>query len=551
MIFRKDRTNENHRVIQCGRAFLVAVSAMLLFSACSADKRVGGTIALSSSADADILFPPLTLTLQGRQVLDQVFDNLADIGPTLNTVGDVGFTPRLADRWRWSADSLSVSFHINPRARWHDGVPVSADDVKFTFQLVKDTSLASPLASNLDNIDSVSVPDSLTAVVWFHQRAPDAFFKAASPVAILPAHLLRKITPADIHQGGFARAPVGSGRFRFGAWDRGTRIMIQADSTNYRGRPIADRVIWLVSPDYPAASVRFLSGTADFLDVVKPELIAQVKAKGADIIVSPGSLDYGYAAFNLRNASNTGPHPIFGDRETRRALVMAVDRSAIVANVFDTLGLVAHGPATRIMPTSDTTIGIPYDPQQAARTLDSLGWKRGRDGLRARGKTPLAFGLMVPSSSPIRLKIAVLLQEQWRKAGASVRIEQLELNTFGGRMEDRKFDALLNAWHIDPTPSSVREEWASSEIKKGGYNATSYRSPAFDAVIDSAVGEMNPARSVELYRRAYRILTDDAPAMWIYELRNVHGASKRIHPVGIRPDAWWAGLPDWSVTAGK
>jgi peptide/nickel transport system substrate-binding protein len=235
MISGKDYIRENHRASPCSRRFLAAIAAILLIGACSTDKGVGGTVVLSSSADADILFPPLTLTLQGRQVLDQVFDNLADIGPALNTVGDVGFTPRLADRWRWSADSLSVSFHINPRARWHDGVPVSAQDVKFTFKIVKDTSLASPLASNLDNVDSVSVPDSLTAVVWFHQRAPDAFFKAASPVAILPAHLLSNIAPADMHQSGFARAPVGSGRFRFGAWDRGSRIMIRADSSNYRG----------------------------------------------------------------------------------------------------------------------------------------------------------------------------------------------------------------------------------------------------------------------------------------------------------------------------
>ena len=531
--------------------FSITLSAVLFLSACSSDKHVGGTIVLSSAADADVLFPPLTLTLMGKQIVDQVFDNLADIGPSLNTVGDAGFTPRLADRWQWGADSQSVAFHMNPRARWHDGVPVNAEDVRYTFQLVKDTSLASPLASNLDNVDSVSVSDSLTAVVWFHRRTPDAFFKVASPVVILPAHLLRQTAPTALHESSFARAPVGSGRFRFAAWDRGSRIVLQADSGNYRGRPVADQVIWLVSPDYQAASLRFLSGTADFLDVVKPELIPQAKAKGADIIVSPGSLDYGYAAFNLRNASNTGPHPIFGDRETRRALVMAVDRSAIVRNVFDTLGLVAHGPATRIMPTSDTTIGIPYGPEQAARTLDSLGWKRGTDGLRARGRTPLAFTLMVPSSSAIRTRIAILLQEQWRKAGANVRVETLELNTFGGRMEERKFEALLNAWHIDPTPSSVREEWASSEIKKGGYNATSYRNPAFDAVIDSAMNEMNPSRSVELYRRAYRTLTDDAPAMWIYELRNVHGVSKRIHPVGIRPDAWWADLADWSVSSGR
>ena len=531
-----------------------------LFIACSTDSRtsspsgkgpVGGTVVISTSADADVLLPPLTMTLQGKQVVDQIFDNLADIGPALNTVGDAGFAPRLADRWSWAPDSMSVSFHINPKARWHDGASVSAEDVRYTFQLVKDTSLASPLSSNLDNVDSVSVVDSLTARVWFHQRTPDSFFKAASPVAILPSHLLKKTSAAALRESAFATAPVGSGRFRFAAWDRGARIALKADSSNYRGRPNADNVIWLISADYPAAALRFLGGDADFLDVVKPELISQVKAKGRDVIVSPGSLDYGYVAFNLRDARNSGPHPVFGDRETRRALVMAIDRSAVVRSVFDTLGLVAHGPATRILATSDTTIGLPYDPQRSSLTLDSLGWRRGAGGMRLRGKTPLAFALIVPSSSPIRNRIAVLLQEQWRKAGANVRIEPLEVNTFGSRMDSRKFEALLNAWHIDPTPSSVREEWASSEIRPGGYNATSYRSPEFDAVVDSAIKEMNPDLSAALYRRSYRILTEDAPAMWLYELRNAQGISKRIHATGIRPDAWWANLADWSVVESR
>jgi peptide/nickel transport system substrate-binding protein len=511
---------------------------------------VGGTIVMSTAADADILFPPLTMTLQGKQVVDQIFDNLADIGPALNTVSDAGFSPRLSDRWSWAPDSMSVSFHINPQARWHDGVPVRAEDVRYTFELVKDTSLASPLASSLENVDSVSLVDSLTARVWFHQRTPDAFFKAASPVVILPSHLLKKTSPPALRESAFARAPIGSGRFRFAAWDRGARIVLQADSTNYRGRPNPDRVMWLVSADYAAASLRFLSGSADFLDVVRPELVSQVTAKGGEVVVSPGSLDYGYVAFNLRNAGNSGPHPVFGDRETRRALVMAIDRPALVRSVFDTLGLVAHGPATRILATSDTTIGIPYNPEQASRALDSLGWRRRSDGMRFRGRTPLAFSLIVPSSSAIRTRVAVVLQEQWRKAGVNVRIEPLELNTFGGRMDSRKFESLLNAWHIDPTPSSVREEWASSEIRKGGYNAASYRNPAFDAIIDSAVKEMNPTRSAALYRRGYRILVDDAPALWLYELRNAQGVSKRIKPTGIRPDAWWANLADWSVVNG-
>jgi peptide/nickel transport system substrate-binding protein len=508
---------------------------------------VGGTISISASADADALLPPLTMSLQGKQVGDQIFDNLADVGPNLNTVGDIGFTPRFAKSWAWSKDSTSIDFVIDPRARWHDGVPARAQDVKATFALVKDSTLGSPLSSNLENVDSVSLPDSMTARVWLHRRAPDTFWKVASSIAILPAHIIDSIPAAKLRESGFAQHPIGTGRFRFANWDRGSRIVLIADSANYRNRPNPDRVVWLISADYPAAAVRFLTGAADFLDVVKPEYVGQVKQNAEQLITTGGSLDYGYLAFNLGDGTRHQIHPILGDRELRRALVMAVDRKAVVQSVFDTLGLVGHGPVTRALPTSDTTIGLPYDTARAAHTLDSLGWKRGADGIRARAGKRLAFSLMTPVSSAIRSKLAVLLQEQWRRAGADVRIESLEANTFGERMEDRKFDAALNAWHIDPTPSSVREEWASSEIKKGGYNETSYRSAPFDAVIDSAVVEPDPSRSIALYRRAYRILTEDAPAMWIYELRNVHGVSPRIRTAGIRADGWWSDLADWSV----
>ena len=127
------------------------------------DAPVGGTIVIAAAADADALVPPLILSLQGKQIVDQIFDNLADIGPRLNTVGDAGFTPRLASSWQWSADSLEVDFKLDPRARWHDGVPVHSEDVRFTFGLLKDPALGSPLSGNLDNVDSVSLPTGVTA----------------------------------------------------------------------------------------------------------------------------------------------------------------------------------------------------------------------------------------------------------------------------------------------------------------------------------------------------------------------------------------------------
>ena len=531
-------------MIKLARIVVVAVVAL---GCGERSSKVGGTIVLSASADADVLVPPVTLTLLGKQVVDQMFDNLADIGEGLNTVGDAGFTPRLARRWQWGRDSLSIDFHLDPRARWHDGRPVRAGDVQYTFRLVKDPALASQLAASLDNVDSVAVIDSLTARVWLRQKMPDAFFKVAQPVAILPSHLLSAFPPAGLRAGSFAGHPIGTGKFRFSAWDRGARIVLVADSVNYRGRPRVDKLMWLVSADYPAAVVRFLTGQADFIDVLRPEYVARAVAAGKEVRASKGSLDYGYVAFNLVDRRTARPHPVLGDREVRRALVMSVDRAALVRNVFDTFGLVAHGPATRLLATSDTSSSLPYDTVRASRALDSLGWRRGTDGFRRRGSVPLAFSLIVPSSSTNRMKLAVLLQDQWRKAGARVSVDPMEVNTLGARMEERNFDALLNAWHIEPTPSSVREEWASSEIKPGGYNASSYRNPQFDAVIDSATRETNPRRSVELYRRGYRILSEDAPALWLYELRNVYGVSKRVRPEGLRPDSWWRSLDQWSV----
>jgi peptide/nickel transport system substrate-binding protein len=302
-----------------------------------------------------------------------------------------------------------------------------------------------------------------------------------------------------------------------------------------------------VSQDYDAAALRFLSGQADFLDVVKPELVAKVVASGKQLSTGTPSLNYGYVAFNLRDGTTSRPHPILSDRAIRRALVMSVNQAAMVKNVLDTFGLVSHGPFTRAIPTSDLSIGLAFDPRQAAADLDAAGWKMSSTGIRVRAGRPLRFSLMVPTSSATRMKFAVLLQDQWKKIGADVHLDPIELSTFGNRMEAHQFDALLNAWQIDPDPASVRDEWVSAEHNKAGFNFESYSSALVDALLDSASTSGDAAQSTALYRRAYRAITEDAPALWLYESRNVFGVSPRIETTRMRPDAWWAHLADWKV----
>lgn len=506
----------------------------------------GGTIVISASADPDILMPPLTMGAQGKQIVDQIFDNLADLGDSLNTVGDTGFKPRLARSWRWAPDSSWIEFLIDPRARWHDGKSVTPADVRFTFGLVKDSAFGSQLSPNLDEVDSVTVVTGNNARVWLSAHPPNVFFKIASTIAILPQHLLETAANDTLRASAFGRNPVGSGQFKFDGWKQGESVTLIADSGNYRGRPRVDRVVWLISPDYNSAALRFLAGDADFLDVVKPDFVSRAAGGGRRLDTSVPSLNYGYVSFNSHVARSKTPHPIFADRAVRRALVMSVDRASIVRNVLDTLGIVALGPFTRALPTSDVAPGLPYDTASASRILDSAGWKRGLNGVRSRGGRRLAFGLLVPSSSAIRMRFATLLQEQWRRIGADVKIDPIEPSAFGARLEAHDFDAMINAWQIDPDPGSVRDEWMSAMKRKGGNNFASYSNPVFDATVDSAAREPSPAMATALYRRAYKILTEDAAAMWLYESRNVFGISARIVPVGMRSDAWWADLANWS-----
>src|SRR4051812_34642012 len=226
----------------------------------------GGTIVVVTSQDPGTLFPPFIERVQARQISEQIYDYLADVGADLNTRSERGFRPQLAKSWTWSADSLQLAFAMDPRARWHDRRRVTAHDVAFTFALNKNPDLASRYASSLGNIDSVTVVDSLTAKFWFRRRSPQQFLDAAAQLLILPAHQLEQLPPLSLRQN--QPLPVGSGRFRLRRWSKGQSVEVVADSGNYRGRANVDRVIWTIVPDFNTELARLWHGDADVFDAL-------------------------------------------------------------------------------------------------------------------------------------------------------------------------------------------------------------------------------------------------------------------------------------------
>ena len=521
----------------------------------SGAKSSGGTLAISTGGDPDVLIPSLVQSVQGAQITDLIFDRLADIGDSLNIVNDKGFTPRLADRWTWSADSLSIAFHINPAAKWHDGLPVRSSDVRFTVASAKDSTLGSPIAPLLTNIDSVSTPDSATAVFWFHARSPQQFFDAVYQLPIMPEHVWKDIAPMSWRASEAAKHPIGSGQYRFLRWIPRAAVEVVADTSNYRGPPKLSRVVWSIAPDFSTAITRVLSGEADFIQQLQPENLPEI-AKHPELRTKKyNALQYVFAQFNLRDpVDHERPHRILANRELRRALTMATDRAAIVRSAYDSLALPALGPTVRAYSTTDPNLPqIPFDLPRARQILDSLGWRvAGSDGFRARNGRPLEFSLVVPASSTVRVRLAVLLQEQLRQAGVKLDIERVDFPVMVERMRKRAFDMVIGQWNTQPSPSSVLGSWGTGGSRAtSGNNTGSYENPVFDAYVDSALASFVPATRKAYFTKAYTTIIQDAPAIWIAEALPRVAYHSRIQLAPLRPDAWWAHLAEWWIPADK
>jgi peptide/nickel transport system substrate-binding protein len=538
---------------------LTAPAAMAMLAGCRSDPTRaavrggdgtvsdGGTLIIALQVDISTFLPPYAIATQDKMAAGLLFDRLAEPGDSLNTFGDRGFVPRLAERWDWTHDSLAIVFHLNPRAKWQDGVPVRANDVVFTFQLYTNPAAGVETASELTAIDSVTATDSLTAVFWFKHRYPEQFFDATYQMLICPAHLLRGIPVTQLRTADFAHHPVGDGRFRFGGATPGSTVEFVADTGSYRGRARLDRVIVAVTPSPGAALTRVLSGDADFFDAVPPANVPEVERDSALVTLMHDEPSYGFLWFNLRTGTPPHPHPIFGERAVRQALAMALDRAAIVRNVWDSLAFVADGPFARGTSSADPqAVALPYDTARANRLLDSAGWRRGPDGVRQRAGRPLAFSLSMPTSSKPRQQVALLIQDQLSRVGARVTVDPTEMGTFVSQLRTHNFDAVIMVWVTDGAMSDLRESWMTPAVRDGA-NFGSYESPAFDGLLDSALSARNSAQTHALLHRAYAQINEDVPAVWLYQPRDIIVVHRRVHTAFLRPDAWYAHLADWYI----
>jgi peptide/nickel transport system substrate-binding protein len=478
----------------------------------------GGTLVVGIPSEPPNLVLTGSPTWTYYQVVTPMCNSLVDFDPqTLEWV------PDLAESWqiiKTGDGKMLVVFYLVKNATWHDGVPFTSQDVKFSYEKVGPlfNSFIAGMRRYLEGIDT---PDNYTVVFRFNTTwglilYPGYF--GASGTCISPKHLYEG---TDIANNPYNTKPIGTGPFKFKEWVKGQYIILERNDKYWKkGLPYLDRIIYKIIPSSEAMMLAFQKGEIDFVwnygisfahSVQLENMIREGKLTGKKVWFFPspgGSLDV--LGFNLHEH---GPAPL-KDVRVRKAIAMAINRAAIAEIVYfgkvePLETMVSRAPATAMFYPDKKQPD--YNPAEANKLLDEAGYKKGPDGYRFR------LRLTIDSTSyPWYVKEAELIRDFLREVGIDVQIITLDTAAWHQTVfRNWDFDMSIFPFVHGPGPAFLIQYYTSRGIVRASWsNAMGYNNPKAEQLLLEAEKELNKTRQIELVRQALNIIVDDQPAVW-------------------------------------
>ena len=496
-----------------------------------------GTVVIAAVSEPSSLLPPLVYETVGRDISDQVFERLAYLAPGSSPIDPKAYRPGLAQRWE-RLDSLTWRFHLRPDARWHDGRPVTAADVVFSFQAFSDSTIDAVARSYLVGLRATA-EDSSTVRITFSRPSPEQLYDATYHVRVLPRHIWANI-PLDRWSADTALSHlVGSGPYRVHQWHRGHFLVLAADTLARGSRRLSvQRAVWRFASDPDAALNLALGHEADLMETAgSPERVQRIRNDGSFRLVTYPAAAYGFLAFRVADASGR-PHPMLGNREVRRALSQAVDRPTLARAIFGPESKAPPGPMSQLLWIWDDRIKVlPFDSAAARERLGQFSVGRQQ-----------SLDILVPGTSSTRKQLALAIQEAWRKAGVAATVTIVDFPVFQERLAKGRFDTYIGAYLDEPSPRGLADQWSRSGW--GVLNHGRYHNPVFDSLLSSAAREGTLAQARQRWIEAMDTLNADAPAIFLYAPANAAVIHRRLAGVELDPYSWISGLSEWKIGSG-
>ena len=504
----------------------------------------GAQLIVGVQQEPATLNPVLATLATESDVFNLVFDGLFRHDAAGRLVPDLATRVPTRENGDVSADGRTITYHLVRNARWHDGVPVTSEDVKFTWEAIVDPRNIISNRNPYEEFERVDTPDAATVVVRMKRPwAPmlDAAFSDYPQGAIVPAHLLRGA--GNLNRDPFNAAPVGSGPYRFVSWQRGVSMTFAANPAYFRGPPSIARITWRFVPSDNTIAAELRAGELDFVDSLQPAPYAQLGAVAGLIPALGPSLGWEHLTFN------TSREPL-ADQRVRRALCEAMDVRELYAKIAHGAGELGVGLQHPRSPWYLRSLRpCLFDPAGAERLLDAAGWRRGPDGIRSKDGRPLAIVFGTPAGYVDREQTQILLQARWRSIGVATELRSYPLLLFngpeqsGGILRGGKVDVALSASlqrTLDPSRISIL---SADAVPPHGNNFAFWRNTRVTQLEDRAATTVDPARRKAAYDEIQRIVARDVPYVTIRWRETI--AMHKLGLQGIQPPL--VGSTYWNV----
>ncbi|WP_030452803.1 ABC transporter substrate-binding protein [Herbidospora cretacea] len=470
---------------------LVLIAALAL-TACAAPTQSSpdDTFVVGMSSEPDTLNPVLGYAPDGGSLL---YDGL------VSRNADLSLRPALAERVP-EVEGTTVSFTLRKDVTFHDGTPLTSEDVVYTYQSVLDEKNNSSIRGDFAAIESVEAPDPATVV--FRLRYPYAPILQRATLGIVPSGAA------------LDARPVGTGPYRFVSWTPGDKIVLTANASYWGGAPAIKQLVMAYAADDNVRATRMAAGEFD-ATVLPPKAAARFDGRPGLTVHRVPSADYRGVMFPFGA-------PVTGDLAIRRAVNLALDRSAMVETILAGAGVPAFGPIAPGTTWHNPAVAgsATPDPAGAARILDEAGWRVGDDGVRAKDGVRASFTLMYPAGDSLRKDLALAVASDVKKVGLDVRLAGLDWDAIEPRMGR---DALVMGYGTPFDPDYTNYELFHSDFAgQGFFNPGHYRVPEVDALLEKGREEADPAVRKQAYDAFQQRVGDDAAWAYLVFLKHVY-----------------------------
>ena len=496
-------------------ALLLGVGALAPVAA-----QPAGTLVVGLVAEPVNLDPAQVTDLNSNRVGRRIVETLVTFPDESTQV-----VPGLAESWAISKDGLKYTFKLRKGVGFHDGTPLNAEAVKFSTerQIIPEHPFNKlgkyPFANYFfGNVKAVEAVDPQT--VEFILKEPRASF-----LAVLTAGAASIVSPTAVRKLGvdYPLTPVGTGPFKFVAWDRGQRVVLEKNAGYWKHPVKIDRVIYRPIVEGQARLTELLTGALDLIVDTPPDFVPQLESNPKVMVLKQVGVHVWYLGINNQKKP-------FDDKRVRQALNYAVNKEALVRDVLKGTGSFSRGPVLPNTWGADAALkAYPYDPERAKKLLAEAGYPSG-----------FSTTLWVPESgSGMQLPVAMstVIQSNLKAVGVNVALQTMEWGAYLAKLRTKEQDLFALSWMAgNEDPDLVMYPLLhSSQWTPNGPNRALYKNEKYDELLHQARLTTDQKKRAELYREAQRILVDDAP--WVFVDHEIQTAAhaKRVQGFKLHP----------------